>query len=576
MSVRKLLRGLFCGWLSLAFLFLGGLEAKVYPQASVNISNLDPVYHDIDKLVGNGLVDKIIMGQRPFSRKEIARITAEATYNLSRLKKKLEDPKISEKKKRSLQGRLEFVEEILLRLQHDYREELIQLGALQGEKSWYSLHPLEKTELDFLSTNSLPRTIPLNGLGVIDAVINPMVQYRQGRHLVDGSNASLETTHWFRATDHFAFFVQPRFQLAFGREGQADDNNAYILNLYSKFYVKNFEIEIGRDNLFWGQGLNSGLMLSNNPRGLDMIKISNDSPFFLPWVFRYIGALKWSFFISNLGPEQNFNDPFLFGYKFSFQPISFIEIGFSFAEQEGGDGSPPASLRQRVRDATPIWNWVGKGVEIGNKFSGVDLRFRVPPANGLELFAEIIFDDFYAPLTLSNLKRNLKTDTGYVAGFYLPRVDTEGKWDLRCEYHKTGIRYYMHGQYFSGWTLNKFILGDNLGPNAFGIYLTSNWDIDQKNLLTINGAFETRSADTYITTTDASFLQKVEDKPEERRYRATTQWLHRMEDWPLQLKVLVGYERVQNFNFVAGNGRNNYLGEIGLQFNFDKWTKFPK
>jgi hypothetical protein len=122
------------------------LPFSVFSQVSVNVSSR-PRHRDIDKLVAHGLVDKIIMGQRPFSRKEIARITAEALLHLSRLQDRLNDPKASEGDKKSIQARLDYLQPILDRLQNDYREELIQLGTVQGEASWYSAHPIEKAEI---------------------------------------------------------------------------------------------------------------------------------------------------------------------------------------------------------------------------------------------------------------------------------------------------------------------------------------------------------------------------------------------------------------------------------------------
>lgn len=552
--------------------FLGIWIPSAWPQASVNVSvlDLDRVYYDIDKLVAHGLVDKIIMGQRPFSRREIARITAEAMTHLSRIKNPLEDPATPEKKKEKLRERLDYVQNILSRLQKDYHEELVQLGALEGEKSWYSLHPLEKAIVDTTVTNSPPETLlPENGIGRIDAVINPLVDYRQGRHIVDGGNLSLETTSWFRLTDYLAFNAQPRFQLAIGRNTQPNDNKAFVENLYGKIWVKNFEIEVGRDNIFFGQGLDSGLLLSSNSRGLDMAKISNDSPFFFPWVFKYMGANKFTFFYADLGPEQFFPNSYLVGYKWSLEPLSFFEVGLSLAVQGGGQGSPQASFLQRAEDIFPFTQFKSATqIPVSNKLGGLDIRFRIPPARNAQIYGEWIVDD-----TNSDFK-TLLHDSGFIAGVYAPRLDLLGKVDLRLEYRRTGVRYYRHSAFFSGYTENQFIMGDNLGPDAQGFYVNSNWEVNRNNRLGFQGAFESRSSDIWTVTPDFIFV-KVQDNPNERRYRVLGDWWHSVEGFPLILQAQLGYERVQNFNSVAGNDRNNFLGRLALQFKFDRWTHFP-
>jgi len=567
----------------LAFFFVWGLAlglppAPVFGQASVNVPVTDPVYRDIDKLVAHGLVDKIIMGQRPFSRREIARIVKEAMVHLPRLQGPLEDPQVPESRKEKLRARLDYLKPIFERLKRDYQEELVQNGALEGETKWYSVHLLEKVEADLGVASSPAEPLPAsNGLGSIDAVINPLLDYRQGRHLVDGANLGLETTTWLRASDYFAMLVRPRFQLGLGRNAAPDQNRADVLNLYGKFWVKNLEIQIGRDNLMWGQGIEAGQLLSTNPRGLDMAKISNDSPFFLPWVFKYLGANKISFFYADLGPEQNFPNAYLVGYKWSLQPLSFFEIGAALLTQSGGDGSPPASFFDRVRDVFPVDQAGGVNqVEIGNHIGGVDFRFRIPPARGLELYVEANFDDNHNPF--SKPKKAFVDDAAYVAGFYLPRVDEAGAIDLRMEYRRTGLRFYEHAQFVSGWTLNRFLMGDNLGPNAWGLYGTVNWDVDPSNLLSFHGAFESRSSDlwTVVDPGGEFIFTKVADGPEERRLRGRVEWLHRVQGFPLQVRAQLAYERAQNFNFVAGNDRNNFLGEVGLRFEFDRWTRFPR
>ena len=559
----------------MAFLCCMFSSRPVWAQASVNVSTLDPVYRDIDKLVANGLVDKIVMGQKPFSRKEIARIIAEAAYHLPRLGDQLQDPALSEKQKDKIQDRMDYVNGILRRLKADYREELVESGALRGEKSWYSIHAVDKVVVDTTLTNSAPLVLnDDNGLGRVNAVINPLLDYRQGRNLVDGANLSLETSHWLRASNYFALYVQPRFQLGLGSGLQPNVNEAFIENLYGKLNFKNVEVEIGRDNLVYGQGQNAGILLSNNPRGLDMAKISNDSPFFLPWYFKYLGALKLSFFYSDLGPEQFFPHSYLTGYKFSLQPISFAEIGFSLLVDSGGEGSPSGSFGRRVATVFAFNPESDTQGDFSNKIGGVDFRFRIPPARGMELYLEAMFDDHHHSIFST---AQLVDDASYVGGFYFPRLNNTGSLDLRLEYHFTGPRFYRHSTWLSGWTLNKFLLGDDLGPNAQGAYVTANWDLNGHHLLTFNGAFEDRSDDLWTVDDPVQFnFKKVLDRPNEYRGRITAEWFHRIEDLPMNLRVQVGYERVHNFQFMQDNDRNNFLARGALEISLDRWTHFPQ
>ncbi|HMS44103.1 MAG TPA: capsule assembly Wzi family protein, partial [Pyrinomonadaceae bacterium] len=131
--------------------------------------------------------------------------------------------------------------------------------------------------------------------------------------------------------------------------------------------------------------------------GLDMIKVSNDTPIYLPWIFRHLGPAKFSFLYGNYGPSQKgFPYSYVTAYKLSFEPTSFFEFGLATYDQAGGDGSIPASMGDRILNSFPIVNvlvYPFKDLEVSNRLASADFRFRIPPARNLELYTEITFDD---------------------------------------------------------------------------------------------------------------------------------------------------------------------------------------
>src|SRR4029077_15674442 len=68
--------------LLVSFVLLVTVVAGLPAQATVDVSPLDHIYEDIDLLIAHGLVSTAIIGQRPFSRREIARIIVEASRKL--------------------------------------------------------------------------------------------------------------------------------------------------------------------------------------------------------------------------------------------------------------------------------------------------------------------------------------------------------------------------------------------------------------------------------------------------------------------------------------------------------------
>src|SRR4051812_3869239 len=61
------------------------VPAALRAQASPPIDPLERVYRDIDRLASLGLIDDLIVGQRPLSERQIGRLLTEAQSNLARL-----------------------------------------------------------------------------------------------------------------------------------------------------------------------------------------------------------------------------------------------------------------------------------------------------------------------------------------------------------------------------------------------------------------------------------------------------------------------------------------------------------
>jgi hypothetical protein len=62
---------------------------------------------------------------------------------------------------------------------------------------------------------------------------------------------------------------------------------------------------------------------------------------------------------------------------------------------------------------------------------------------------------------------------------------------------------------------------------------------------------------------------RVESRPKEWRERMLVGWTRLPTSRGFGAFGQVGYERVQNFDFVEGSDRYNFLGRIGLRYMFD-------
>jgi hypothetical protein len=532
------------GLLLLLALCLAPSVCLAFSTPDVDLS--DPVYRDIDRLVAAGLVDAIIVGQRPYSRMEVARIAVEAQQGLERQREghALKEP---------LAGRLALV---LAGMKRRFAPEV---AALEGtEPVPVAVHPVEEARLGYQYTNSQPaHFIPNNGHGGIDnARIQPFAYNSQGRQLRPGSQFALETVSTARVTNALSFLVEPRLYMPVS--GGADAQ-ASMLQLYGRLTAGNASLTAGRKTVMWGQGEYDGLLLSNNAWPLDLVMLQNDHPSLLPSFLSHLGPTKAAFFYSDLGGTYTSHPgAYLVGFKLSIEPIPNLELGVSNLDIGGGTGAAPASLGERVKDVFSF----STGQPISNRMGGFEARLRVPSLKGANFYLELMFDD-----PNWNMQVLFCDEAAYLFGVYLPIVDAAGRLSLRAEYQRTGDRFYRHGDF--PFVRKGDIIGDPLGPNAQAGYLTGIYDWSHALTSRLQLAVEDRGSDVFRITNPVSFTRAVvREGPNEWRYRLIGEATYELLAG-LRVEGALGYERAINFNFESGQNRNNYYSQLGLRYQFD-------
>ncbi|MEO5569183.1 MAG: capsule assembly Wzi family protein, partial [Gemmatimonadaceae bacterium] len=239
----------------------------------------------------------------------------------------------------------------------------------------------------------------------------------------------------------------------------------------------------------------------------------------------------------------------------------------SLAEEVGGEGSPGGTLLQKAGDAFPLLDalYLHRNTFFSNKFVGVDLRYRIPRVRGLQFYAEGVFDDF----DIRRVRSVFTEDAGYVWGASMSCFAECGPVRATAEYHVTGLRFYTHGAFRSGFTVDNQFLGDQLGPRGKGGYGTV--DVDRGEYSTrVDVAYEARSGNKYgsVTTTgdDSDFrFILMERNPTERRWRAMTSVRHGRPLTAVSYRVGGGVERVENFAHAGGSWRTNWLAQGSVE-----------
>jgi len=525
----------------------------VRAQATATVDPTDPVYGVIGRLAAERLIDTVIVGQRPYSRRAIARMLSEANRNKPRL--------VSTPTRAPL---------LLALLDRESARFAAEIKALAGDhgRSWRVVVPVDRLALETTALRSPIRAIPSGGLGSLAGTTNPLVDNRQGR-----AYATQTLTLGIEGAARVQFSRFAVASVSGGVRGpQARFVSDQVLDVLAlSTLLRNVRLDVGKDYVSWGQTDRGGLAASWNAEALPQVRVSSDLAFVMPSFLRWLGPTRGTFVLANLGNSaQTYSNSQWISYKVSVEPHPRFELGVTVVDEMGGSGAPKASFGKRVADVVPLVDviFMGKSdLQFSNKLAGADARWRVPNARSLELYVESLLDDFDA----RRIKSSLWEDNGIIAGFVLPQLSASGTWSVEAEAHHTGLRYYEHMQFPSGLTNRGRIIGDALGPRANAGYLTLGWEPNAVTQLQMKGAYEWRSNDQYDFTTsgpnDEGFgFVKTEVRPKEKRARASVAWTYTPAPFGLRLIAEGGIESVTNFAFDDGNNRTNFLLRFGFEY----------
>jgi hypothetical protein len=527
---------------ALVLLLAGALACPcaLAAQASPHLQPLDQVHRDLDRLAAWGLIDTILVGQRPYSRAQAARMTVQAMRGRAALSPDAPHARTAD----DLLGRL--TDRLAL-----------ELEALGVQPARDASRLVKETRLDATWMDSPARDVPSNGPGFSMARINPLVAYDQGRGVVDGATIGLEFEIGGALGDRVAATIRPRAQLARPRGG-GSDATLELASGHARLLLGNLGVTVGRDHVVWGQSPRGGLVLSTNAGALPLVSLATERPVVLPGPLRLLGPSTYQLFLGDLGTEgQAFDHSQLFGWRLSFLPNRRLEIGAEFLVQSGGEGAPESSLRDRILDYLFFPDlFSNTELQASNKVAGLDARVRVPEARGLELWVELAIDD----VDIDRFKSMIWEDGAWNVGLALARLDAAGRLGVRLEGHHTGLRMYEHFDFNGGLTLDRHFLGSELGPRADGATLTVDWEPDGRNALTLEGSVEKRSADPYTLIAGTPYyFSRLDILHKEKRWRGRAAWERFADGGGLGVRVEGGYERVENFYFEDGGALHNLM-----------------
>jgi len=412
------------------------LELLSPASVSTNVPLGHWSYDAVEKLANYGLIDSSMLTIKPLSRLEMARHVGQALDALE-----------------LMDDAPEVLRAILERLTREYRGELIQLGVLEGTYGGSRLKPLEDPYVKYLYAGKTPE-----------------LENRRGDTFRRGSNYRAGFASRGTLWDTFAFYLHPEY--AGAAEG---DNDVDLIEGYGKMGLGPFELEAGRDSLWWGPGHHGSMIMSNNARPFDMIKVSNPQPILLPWIFRVLGPVKAEWFLARLEADRDYPHANLTGLRVNIKPHPLVELGASRVALFGGHGTAPLDFFDYFRPLLTTARYgeqEADGTNGADQIAGLDGSLLIPlPRNGLLRSVK-----FYADAAGEDAGGVFPYKWGNLWGVQFNDLFKTGRTDLRIEYADDIVPghpyvWYTHTVYTSGYTYEGRVIGHHMGPEARDLFL---------------------------------------------------------------------------------------------------------
>jgi hypothetical protein len=534
-------------------LLLAGIAPALAAQGTAIVATSDPAYADIDRLAELGALDSTIIGQRPYSRRELARIVRVARDRAAR-----EDPAAV---RTSTQVQ---VAALLARLSARFGDAAMPEGIVDAP---FFIDGAAGTAN---STDAPRRAFSGSITRPLEAEIDPLAERRLGVRAPEGQALAFELSHRLDLTSWLAFQATERLEGRVGGNPDAAAWNAELLLAGARLRYRNLGLRIGRQQVTWAQQAGDGLFLASDAPALDLVSLASDEPFRMPGVLRALGPTQATLLVADLGESTARSHSKLLAYKVSVLPRRSIELGATFMNHYGGTGGRASSLGNRLIDFLPFvdifrshnYTDTTRTLDVdSDKLLGVDARVQLARLAGLTLTTELLIDDF----DVHRIPTIFTWDGAQTFGALLPSIAGTPV-SVRVGAKHTGVRTYTHGLLSNGITTRGRLLGDELGPDAKAFSGGIGWDaggpiraaLDARSAIYSKADYETLAQGTYFV------IHRVGPASNELRDQLAASMTATLAPTLVITARLAG-ERVRNADF-TGRTRHDYAAAVALRF----------
>jgi membrane-associated phospholipid phosphatase len=451
------------------------------------------VYPAIERLAALGYIRTAIIGIKPWTRTECARLIEEAG-------EESQNHKVVSQEAAALRTRLQ-------------KEFAYELGLLNGGRN-----------LTANVESVYTRAVSISGPPLTDGYhFGQTVSYDFGRPFERGTNGQAGGS-FSVAAGPVALFVRAEYQhapsapalsdavrniinlrdampLADIRPGPlAPINRARLIDTYATVNLDNWQLVVGKQSFSWTPGPDGSMLWSTNSEPINMVRLVNPEPFHLPGFLEHIGGIRIDQFFGRLEGGAFVPRPFFYGQKVDFQPFPWLELGFARTTAIGGTGGEPLTATSLVHSvfAVPL---ASVGGVPGDNDSEMDWTFYVPKVRNYI----VLYGDSYANDDILPIERPARNP--WHPGLYITRIPGVAKLDFRMQGVSSeapgrvggagngGELNYWDGAYRDGNTNNGQLTGNTVGRDGRAIQCWLRYWISPRNTVELTYKHNTVAQD---------------------------------------------------------------------------------
>ena len=441
-------------------------EGPAAERASPYVPLDNWVYPVFDRLAALGVVNSALLGLKPWTRNECARLLTEASGEVDQL-----NPDEAWRLYSTLA-----------------REFAIELGG--NEKDYIGLDSLY-TRLTSISGPPLT-----DGYHFGQTIVNDFGRpFQRGTNGLAGFSSSGvrgplgfyvrgEYEHAPGAAG-YSQIVQDAIQFTDGKGPQPASpvpafNQFRLLDAYISLNIAGWQTSFGKQSLWLGP-TRDPFLWSNNAEPTYMLWIDQSHPQTLPSIFKYLGPYRTEFWIGKMTGHHWVStedaavgivfsigrtlvkQPMFNGFKVNFKPTPYFEFGVGRTGMFGGPDFP-VTLGTIKNTFFSTTNAVGRTNDPGDRRSTFDFSYRIPKLRKwLTLYEDSFVEDEISPI-------GYPRRSAHNPGIYISQIPRLPHMDLRVEASYTNLPgliqlpqggfFYWNVRYLDGYTNKGNIVGN--------------------------------------------------------------------------------------------------------------------